>query len=222
MSVGQFLLFVLLLVLSFLPVLLIFMVVDGVHSSYRNRVWNLRDSLVDDLLVGRIAYGPGARTLLRVFDTYIRRTRRHSYADLLVANRLLRDVDLPSITVQIRSPIVDSDDQQLLMRYFADFVALNQRQLMSGSISGWMAALLAFSRRRVGRVSSAATPVDSSVAAVGSERRDSRSDYEASPAVDPEKGPSWVPTEIVGIPQITPPKRARRKTRMREAATAHQ
>ena len=87
--------FVMLLAAAFLPFGLLFQYSNWQHSKFRNRLWNLRDALVDELLDGNIEFSRGARVLLELIETHIRNTRRHTFTDIWIAYLLVRDQEIP-------------------------------------------------------------------------------------------------------------------------------
>ncbi|WFE32061.1 hypothetical protein [Micromonospora sp. WMMD975] len=141
MNATSGLMFAILLIAAFLPFGLVFQYSNWQHSRYRNRLWNIRDSLVDELLDGNIEFSQGTQALLHVIETHIRNTRRHTFTDVMVAVFLLRNVELPPITDLMLDDAVRPEDRKVLMRYFVDFREANFSYLKRSSPSGWLVGL---------------------------------------------------------------------------------
>lgn len=161
MSAASGTIFLILIAASFLPFGLIFQYTNWQHSRFRNQLWHIRDSLVDELLAGNIEFSRGATVLLHVIETHIRNTRRHTLADVLIAVYLLRNVELPSITDQMLDDGVRPSDRKVLLRYFNEFREANSSYLKRCSLSGWLVAFrlwLKNSRPLNRKAGQAATP----------------------------------------------------------------
>jgi hypothetical protein len=141
MNLAESILLLLLIVTAILPFAMILQIANWSHSRYRNKLWNLRDSLVDDLIARNIEFGPGAVKLLDLFETHIRNARRHTFSDLYIAVLLLRKVEIPSITEEMLGSDVRSSDQKILREYFERYRRINFSYLLSSSPSGWFVSL---------------------------------------------------------------------------------
>ncbi|QOC90423.1 hypothetical protein [Micromonospora craniellae] len=180
--------FVLLTTAALVPVGVLLQYANWQHSRYRNRLWNLRDSLVDDLLSGDIEFSNGALVLLDVIETHIRNTRRHTFTDVGIAYRLLRGTEITPITGQLEAEDVRPADRDLLLSYFTEFRQVTFSYLKRSSLSGWLVSLgLRLSREPApGRV--------------------------ASPRpISPELRQQVEQVELRGIPKLTPPAHAIRR-----------
>ncbi|MEV7266419.1 hypothetical protein AB0N38_22955 [Micromonospora aurantiaca] len=161
MSAPSAIMFVVLLIAALLPFGLIFQYSNWQHSRYRNRLWNIRDLLVDELLSGNVEFSRGAQVLLHIIETHIRNTRRHTFTDVMVAVFLLRNVELPPITDLMLDDAVRPGDRKVLMKYFIEFREANFSYLKRSSPSGWLIGLrlrLNASRRQPNRDREQPTP----------------------------------------------------------------
>ncbi|GAA1789317.1 hypothetical protein HC028_14740 [Planosporangium flavigriseum] len=149
-----------LLAAALLPVGLILQLSNWAHSRFRNHLWNLRDSLVDDLLSGAIELSPGAIKLLDLIETHIRDAKRHSFSDVMLAVVLLGETRLPSITDDMLNDRVPLTDRQALLKYFSDFRAANLEHLLNSSPSGWIAAAFLWLAKHTFRRRPDAAPVN--------------------------------------------------------------
>ncbi|MEV0003009.1 hypothetical protein AB0H28_12070 [Micromonospora sp. NPDC050980] len=187
MNAASSLMFALLLIAAFLPLGLVLQYSNWQHSRYRNRLWNIRDSLVDELLGENIEFSSGAQVLLHVIETHIRNTRRHTFTDVMVAVFLLRKVELPPITDLMLNHAVRPEDRRVLMRYFIDFREANFSYLKRSSPSGWLIGL----RLRIN----------------ASRRRSNRNREQPSPALRQQVESA----ELRAIPELAPPARKIRR-----------
>lgn len=143
---------VLLVVAGLLPVGLLLQVSNWAHSRFRNRLWHLRDDLVDDLLSGSIQFSPGSVRLLGIVETHIRNTKRHTFTDVLLAVALAKDLNLTSITEAVTEDTTPEADREALLAYFDRFRVANFHHLLASSPSGWIAWCLLTVRRIAARL----------------------------------------------------------------------
>jgi len=73
-----------------MPLAMILQVRSLTHSRSRNRLWRIRDELVDGLLRGDIVPSPSASKLLEVIENHIRVVGRHTLLDAVTAAVLMR------------------------------------------------------------------------------------------------------------------------------------
>jgi hypothetical protein len=137
MTVNTTSYFLVLVALALMPIVTIIQLTHLAHTCYRDRLWRLRDDLVDDLLLGRIEPSQGALRLLRVVETHIRIAGRHSLADLLFALFLLRPKEIPSISDEILGGDIRPTDRATLASYFQRLNQANIWHLYAGSVLGW-------------------------------------------------------------------------------------
>jgi hypothetical protein len=196
MTAPSIVLLLMLVALALLPIGLVLQVSNWLHSRFRTRLWNLRDSLVDDLLTGRIQFSSGAIKLLDLIETHIRNAKRHSFSDVMLAVAILRGISLPSITDDMLDEDVPLSDRDALLRYFNDFRSANMGHLLSSSPSGWTAAaLLGLSEEIAGRRPQVAL-------------------------VDPELRKQVVRVELRAMPELTPAEEATHKGPILDRAAA--
>ncbi|MEU6024358.1 hypothetical protein [Micromonospora sp. NPDC047134] len=188
MSPNTVVMFVLLVVAALLPHGLVLQYANWQHSKFRNRLWNLRDGLADELLTGRIEFSPSAAILLDVMETHIRNTRRHTFVDVWIAYHLLRDIKIASISDQLRDDSLRAEDRAILMRYFEEFREVTFSYLKRNSPSGWLVSLrLKLSQPAEHRQAVPRRPIS------------------------PELKQQVEQVELRGIPKLTPPSRTVRR-----------
>jgi hypothetical protein len=140
MSIRDFVIFVEALSAGLLPVVLIFHVTNYQHSKFRNELWELRDELADDLLLGRLKWSPRAEILLRLVETYIRFAPRHSFVDVQLAIRALKDQDIPDPVDDILGPQVDPTGRQRMASYLDRLITACTHHMYTG-VPIWLGSM---------------------------------------------------------------------------------
>lgn len=137
---------------ALLPLGIVWVLIRYLHSRSRNELWTLRDSLVDDLLAGRIASSRGAHRLLHLVETHIRVAGRHTLGDLLLALAVLRDEENPLPSDELFRDGATATDRQVLDRYLERLWSINFRYLVSSSPIGWALYAVGWVRSRMVRL----------------------------------------------------------------------
>ena len=110
------------------------------HSRFRDRLWTIRDELVDGLLSGQIEPSPAASRLLHVIETSIRIVGRHSFIDALIAAIIVRGREIEPLADGVLSDDLRPSDRAKLADLLAAFSKAVTDHLLSGSLSGWLAS----------------------------------------------------------------------------------
>jgi hypothetical protein len=137
---------------ALMPVVIILQLTRFAHTCYRDRLWRLRDNLVDDLLRGRIERSRGALRLLRLVESNIRVAGRPSLTDVILGLLVLRPQDLPSVSDKILDGSLQPRDREKLAAYFNQLIKANTRHIYAGSLLGWVVFACRPLARVLGRV----------------------------------------------------------------------
>jgi hypothetical protein len=124
-----------------MPLALIVQIRGLAHSRSRNRLWKIRDSLVDRLLHGEIQASPSALKLLEVIEVNIRVVARHTLLDAVAAAVLVGRQSMPPLADEILADELRPSDRKQLAELLAQFQRAVGDHLLAGSPSGWLALL---------------------------------------------------------------------------------
>ncbi|MBQ1025469.1 hypothetical protein [Micromonospora sp. C95] len=198
MHVTSALLLIMLLGIALTPFFVIYQLTSLAHSSYRNRLWILRDKITDDLRRGKIARSHAAQSVQNMIEEQIQVAGRHTIADSLLAIAIFKVDGDTSVFEDILGAGETPEDQQILVSYLRDYRVATAKHLMWGSTLGWLLSLVLYITKslvwifsRVQSVFRATDKGNSSRATVvpsqGDSRKQTRGDVDRQPARRPER-----------------------------------
>lgn len=120
------------------PVLLVYQVTRMAHSRYRNKLWEIRDDLYDDLRLGRIQRSDGAEIFFNVFERQIRSAGKVSFSDVVLAVKVIGPQQDGMLIDQVLSQVDLPEDRKAIEGYFLALETATRRYLAWGSPSGWV------------------------------------------------------------------------------------
>jgi hypothetical protein len=118
------------------------------HSHFRDRLWRVRDNLVDDLLFGRLQPRREAQELLRLIESHIRAAGRHTYLDVRLVLKIYKDEDMLDLTDELLGGDLPVTERQRLAKHLCDFLDACRDHLDRGSLLGLL-SYLGWQARRV-------------------------------------------------------------------------
>ncbi|KAB1907584.1 hypothetical protein F8279_10250 [Micromonospora sp. AMSO1212t] len=162
MSAGSAPFFFMLLFVALSPFLITFQLTHLAHSSYRNKLWLLRDRLNDDLRRGRISRSAAARTIQALLEDQIEVAGRHTLKDTILAISIYEVDGGTSVFEEILRKDTPSGDKEKLSMYLRELRQATIQHLTWGSVAGWIVIPLF---KAVSRILRALTSRNSKVAA---------------------------------------------------------
>lgn len=139
MSLNSATLFVMLIAVALSPFFLIFQITRLAHSAFRNKLWVIRDSLVDDLRLGRVQRSQGAERLLDLVQMHIDIAGRHTFSDTLLGLAIYRSPGSVNVHNDVLGDSAPAGDRQRLTGYLNELRRASLTHLTWASPSGWIA-----------------------------------------------------------------------------------
>jgi len=116
------------------------------RGQFRQNLWRLRDEITDDVIDGKLSYHPAVNQLREHIDFSIRYAQDITFANLMVvlvsAGRVLRAQIAAAEPGCLEG--LPPDQAARLGEYRRRFGKLVSKHIISGSPSGWLAAILIF------------------------------------------------------------------------------
>ncbi|MGW3784707.1 hypothetical protein ACWD5Z_08970 [Micromonospora chokoriensis] len=137
MSAGSSPFFFMLLFLAFSPFLIVFQVTHLAHSAYRNKLWQLRDRLIDELRRGSISKSAAARTMQMLLEQQIEVAGRHTLKDTILAISIYKVDGETSVFEEILRKGTPPNDRERLSMYLRELREATIQHLTWGSVVGW-------------------------------------------------------------------------------------
>src|SRR5262245_20571140 len=97
MTATSALFFVMLIAVALSPFLVVYQLTRFAHTVYHDRLWTLRDRLVDDLRRGYIQRSKPAERLLALVEMQIESAGSHRLIDTLIAVKIFKPSGKTSI-----------------------------------------------------------------------------------------------------------------------------
>jgi hypothetical protein len=117
-------------------------------SSYHEKLWKIRDQVMDDVLAGDLSWSPGARNLISHLESLARHSQEVNLLKALLAVRMdvigSRDVDrFDDIMLGDATPVADRNK---LLAYLSEAQRATLRQSAVGGIDGLIGASIIVGR----------------------------------------------------------------------------
>lgn len=112
------------------------------HSRFRHALWDVRDSIVDDVLDGRLTLNPATRKLLTTVHLAIKFAPDHTMRSGLTSVMLLRGEQIMPLEKVLTSKAVPRDQQPVLIGHYEKMSHATVEHLLWGSPSGWLFVVL--------------------------------------------------------------------------------
>lgn len=158
MSAGSAPFFFMLTFIALSPFLIIFQLTHLAHSSYRNKLWLLRDRLNDDLRRGSISRSGAALTVQELLEDQIEVAGRHTLKDTILAISIYQVDGETSVFEEILQKDTPSGDKEKLSMYLRELRQATIQHLTCGSVAGWIVIPLFKIASRILRALASRTP----------------------------------------------------------------
>lgn len=120
----------------------IFLLPRTLRSLYRYRLWNIRDSVIDDILRNRISHSPIADDVVGMVEFAIESSRSLTCLKVIL-------YEVPEHVQKGHAKFfrdemdkLPKEEQAILWEYVHRFHVAIVRQMMFGSISGWVVSMI--------------------------------------------------------------------------------
>ncbi|MDG4833593.1 hypothetical protein O7627_30430 [Solwaraspora sp. WMMD1047] len=138
MNLDPIILFGMVTFIAFAPLILAMQLTRLAHSSYRNRLWLVRDRLADDIRTGGVSRSTAAETIYHLLEKQIQVAGRHTLKDTILAIAIFEVDGETSIFREIYAEIPPADVEKLAL-YLQEIRAATVSHLRWGSVLGWFA-----------------------------------------------------------------------------------
>lgn len=191
MTLGAAVLFLMLLAAALSPIFLVYQVTQLAHSVFRNKLWLIRDRLVDDIRLGRIERSSGAEALLELVQMHIDVAGRHTLVDSLIGLALYRSNDAKSLPEEILGRDLSDADMARLNGYLCELRDASLAHLSWASPTGWVVVPLVRVIGRMARVKTERQSESGGRAAKEStlQRKAERVELQVMPKLVPRRAP---------------------------------